>query len=152
MRKKEYEISDFSEIEAILREAVVCRLAMADGAVPYIVPLNFGYRDRTLYFHTGMSGMKIDILKKNNLVCFEVESGIELICADVACGYGMKYRSVVGTGRAEFVEDRDGKRKALDIIMSHYSERSTWDYQEYSFERTCIIAVSIDSVTGRRSE
>jgi len=151
MRKKEYEITDFSEIEAILEKALVCRLAMTDGDVPYIVPLNFGYRDRRLYFHTGHAGKKIDILKKNNIVCFEVDADAEILRADIACGYGMKYRSVIGTGRAEFVEDRDGKREALDIIMGHYSEQGSWDYREHSFERTCIIRVTIETITGRKA-
>ncbi len=151
MRKKEYEITDFTEIEAILMKADICRLAMTDGSVPYIVPLNFGYRDRTLYFHTGLAGKKIDLLKKNNLVCFEVDVEAELIRADIACGYGMKYRSIVGTGRAEFVEERDEKRKALDIIMGHYSRQDKWDYRENSFERTCIIRVTIDTMTGRKA-
>ncbi|MBP7737092.1 MAG: pyridoxamine 5'-phosphate oxidase family protein [Spirochaetes bacterium] len=151
MRKKEYEITDLGEIEAILMKADVCRLAMTDGAVPYIVPLNFGYRDRALYFHTGHAGKKIDILKKNNIVCFEVDMDAELISADTACGYGMKYRSVVGAGRAQFVEDREGKREALDIIMGHYSERKGWDYRENSFERTCIIKVAIETMTGRKA-
>jgi len=151
MRKKEYEITDLAEIEAILLKADICRLAMTDGAVPYIVPLNFGYRDRALYFHTGLAGKKIDILKKNNAVCFEVDVDAELIRSDIACGFGMKYRSVVGTGKAEFVADPDKKRKALDIIMGHYSRQATWEYRENSFERTCIIKVTIDAMTGRKA-
>jgi uncharacterized protein len=151
MRKKEYEITDIGEIEAILKKADICRLAMTDGAAPYIVPLNFGYRDRALYFHTGHAGKKIDILKKNNTVCFEVDVDAELISADTACGYGMKYRSVVGAGRAEFVEDREAKRNALDIIMGHYSEHDGWEYRENSFERTCIIKVAIETMTGRKA-
>ncbi len=151
MRKKEYEITDLAGIEAILLKAEICRLAMTDGAVPYIVPLNFGYRDRTLYFHTGLAGKKIDLLKKNSIVCFEVDVDAELIRSDTACGYGMKYLSVVGSGRAEFVEDRDGKKEALDIIMGHYSGKDSWDYREHSFERTCIIRVSIETMTGRKA-
>ncbi len=151
MRKKECEITELADIEAILLKADICRLAMTDGAVPYIVPLNFGYRDRTLYFHTGLAGKKVDILKMNDIVCFEVDVDAELIRADIACGYGMKYRSVVGTGRAQFVEDRDAKRDALDIIMGHYSERKGWDYRENSFERTCIIKVTIETMTGRKT-
>ncbi len=151
MRKKEYEITDLAEIEAILLKADICRLAMTDGAAPYIVPLNFGYRDRALYFHTGLAGKKIDILNKNNAVCFEVDVDAELLRSDTACGYAMKYRSVVGTGRAHFLEDRDAKREALDIIMGHYSHRETWEYREKSFDRACIIRVTIDAMTGRKA-
>jgi uncharacterized protein len=152
MRKKEKEIADFREIEAILIKADICRLGLSDGGIPYIVPLNFGYRDRTLYFHTGHEGKKIDILKKNNMVCFEADIDAELIRADVACGWSMKYRSVVGTGRAVFVEDRSEKAQALDIIMTHYSENVGWTYREKSFEKACIIKVVIDDISGRASD
>jgi uncharacterized protein len=152
MRKKEYEITNLPDIEEILLKADICRLGMTDGAIPYIVPLNFGYRDRTLYFHTGLAGKKIDILKKNNIICFEVDVDAELVSSDTACGFGMKYRSVIGTGRAHFVDNREEKRKALDIIMAHYSQQESWEYREHSFERTCIIRVTIDAISGRKAE
>ena len=65
MRRKEKEIKDKKEIEQIFKEAHVCRLGMVDGKIPYIVPMNFGYRDNILYFHSALSGRKIDILKNN---------------------------------------------------------------------------------------
>ena len=48
---------------------------------------------------------------------------------------------------------RTGTRKseALDIIMDHYSQHGTWDYREHSFERTCIIKVAIETITGRKA-
>ncbi len=151
MRKKEFEITDFSEIEEILNRAEVCRLGMADGGTPYIVPMNFGYRERALYFHTGRAGRKIDILRKNSMVCFEVEIDAAVLRSDTACGWGMKYRSVVGTGKARLIENPAGKKEALDIIMAHYDDAGAWEYRETSFEKTCIIKVTIESVTGRKA-
>ena len=52
MRKKEREITDRVELEQILKKALILRLAMNDpGSPPYIVPVNFGYRDGAIYFH-----------------------------------------------------------------------------------------------------
>lgn len=152
MRKKEKEITDIDEIESIIQQAGVCRLGLSDGALPYIVPLNFGYRDRTLYFHTGHEGKKIDILRKNSAVCFEIDIEAELIRSDVACGFSMKYRSVIGTGRAVFVEDSSEKARALDSIMGHYSKKKGWTYREKSFEKACVIKVMIDEMSGRMSD
>jgi len=152
MRKKEKEITDFRKIESILQEAEICRLGMSDGSTPYIVPLNFGYRDRALYFHTGHAGKKIDILKKNNLVCFEVDIDAEPIRSDIACDWSMKYRSVVGTGRAVFITERGEKERALDIIMAHYSQNRVWAYREPSLEKACIIRVAIEEISGRESD
>jgi len=151
MRKKEREITDLTEIEELLNRAEICRLGMADGGTPYIVPMNFGYRNRALYFHTGTAGKKIDILRKNDTVCFEADLDIEVVRADTACGWSMRYRSAVGTGRAVFVEDAAGKKEALDIIMAHYGGTGPWEYRENSFERACIIKVEIGTITGRKS-
>lgn len=151
MRKKEFEIADFSEIEEILDRAEVCRLGLADDGVPYIVPMNFGYRDRTLYFHTGHAGKKIDIIRKNSTVCFEVEIDTALIRSDTACGWGMAYRSVLGTGTARFIEDAAGRKEALDIIMAHYDDSKEWEYREASLVKASIIKVGIETITGRKT-
>ena len=66
MRRKEKEIVEKSEIEAVISKASVCRLGMAEEGMPYVVPLCFGYENNTLYFHSAKEGKKVDILKKNN--------------------------------------------------------------------------------------
>jgi hypothetical protein len=150
MRKIEKEITDRAEIDAIIRDAVVCRLAMSAGDRPYIVPLCFGYRDDTLFFHTGRTGMKVDILSRNPRVCFELESEYEVITGKTACKWSMRYKSVVGTGTASFVESPADKRRALDIIMQHYAH-GRFEYPDAIVEKTAVIAVAIAELTGKAS-
>lgn len=151
MRKKEKEITDKGLIEEILREAAVCRIAMSENNRPYVVPMNFGYENDTLYLHTGHKGRKIDILSKNPLVCFEAESRVETVRAESACGWGMRYLSVIGSGRASFVNDPAGKRTALGIIMKKYSGRPDWEYSDKDFEATRIVRIEIEEMTGKKS-
>jgi hypothetical protein len=61
MRRKEKEITDRAELEAVIAEAQVCRLAMCDGAHPYVVPLCFGYEAGTFYVHCAAEGQKLAI-------------------------------------------------------------------------------------------
>ena len=150
LRRKEKEIIDRSEIEAIIRKAMVCRLGLADNGAPYIVPLCFGYKDNCLYFHSAKEGRKIEILKRNNEVCFEFEGELEIQAGKAACDWGMKFRSVIGYGRAFLIEDSDAKRQALDVIMAQYAD-GVFDYSEKAFEKTLIIKVEIDSMTGKKS-
>ncbi len=150
MRRKDKEINDIVAIESIIRRASVCRLAMCQDGRPYMVPLCFGYKDRTLYFHSAEKGRKIEILRRNNNVCFEVDIDHQLMQADQACGWGMKYRSVMGFGRARLIEDAESKRQALDIIMQHYSDKA-FEYPSEAIESTMIIKVEIDSMTGKSS-
>ena len=79
MRKKEREITDIGEIEKIIRKATVCRLGLALNDVPYVVPLSFGYADKTLYLHGAKEGKKLDIIRQNNRVCFEVDVDSEVV-------------------------------------------------------------------------
>ena len=138
MRRKEKEITDKETIESILHRANVCRLAMCQDNIPYLVPMNFGYRDDTLFFHSAWKGRKIDMLKKNDRVCFEVDIDHELVTGDQACDFSMKFLSIIGYGKASFIEDSEGKRKALDIIMSHYMDApdAPFRYEEKVLKKT----------------
>jgi len=150
MRRKEQEITDRATIESIIARSTVCRLALSEDDRPYIVPLCFGYEDNALYFHTAREGKKIDILKKNNRVCFEVDCDHELVTNETACKWSMKYRSVVGFGKASLVNDLEAKRKALDSIMRHYGGRPS-DYSATAMDKMLVIKVEIESMTGKYS-
>lgn len=64
MRRSDKEIKDKSTIESILNEAQVCRIALCNDNKPYIVPMNFGFKDNYIYIHSACEGHKIDIIKK----------------------------------------------------------------------------------------
>jgi hypothetical protein len=150
MRRKDREITDIALTEDIIRNSMVCRLGMSRDDQPYVVPLCFAYSDKTLYFHSAGEGLKLEILQQNPNVCVEFDIDQEVIQGDKPCKWSMQYRSVIGFGKASFVEDLEEKRKGLDAIMKHYSGRS-FEYVESAIESTCIIKVEIESMTGKNS-
>ena len=150
MRRSEKEITDKLAIEKIINASLVCRLALSDGNQPYIVPLCFGYQDKTLYFHSALEGKKIDILKKNNRTCFEFDVNSEIIKAEKACKWGMKYQSVIGFGKAVLVENIAEKKKALNIIMNHYSDRD-FQFTDKAIKKIAVIKIEIEGMTGKHS-
>jgi len=150
MRRKDKEITSSEEIQSIICRSVVCRLAMVDGNQPYVVPLCFGFEDNCLYFHCAKQGKKIDILSKNNNICFEFDIDQEVIPADKTCSFGMKYLSVIGFGKASFIDDEKEKQKALDIIMRQYSG-DAGGYTEDFLQHILVIKVQINSITGKQS-
>ena len=150
MRREDKEINDVAVIDDILSNAVVCRLGLCAENRPYVVPLCFGYKDDALYFHCASGGKKLDILRKNNNVCFEVDIDYKIINADQPCDWGMKYKSVIGFGKAVFIEDIESKRKALDVIMQQYSKKS-FEYPEKTIKNTAVVKVEIKSMTGKQS-
>ncbi|HOW56955.1 MAG TPA: pyridoxamine 5'-phosphate oxidase family protein [Smithellaceae bacterium] len=151
MRRPEKEINDLREILTILEQACVCRIAFCDNNKPYIVPVNFAVRKNNLYFHCAKAGRKIDILKKNAQICFEVDSGTEIVTGESPCAWGMKYRSVIGFGRASFITDSAGKKAALDIIMEKYAGAGNFSYKEEALSKVLVISVAIESMTGKKS-
>jgi hypothetical protein len=124
MRKKDKEITDTELIEAVIQRCVVCRIGLSDNGIPYVVPVCFGYRDRTVFIHCAAEGRKIDIIRRNDEVCVEFDGDYELIRHDTACGWGMRYRSVIARGKASLIETPEEKRWALDAIMAHYADKS----------------------------
>ena len=151
MRRADKEIKDTEEIEEIIKGAKVCRLAFSVNDLPYIVPLSFGYEKGVFYFHSALVGKKIDMIRKNNRVFFEIDIDVEVIPAHDACSYNMRYRSVMGHGKMQFIEDIRGKKKAFDIIMKHYTGRDGFTYPEDVLKKVTIMRLEVEEMTGKKS-
>lgn len=83
MRRNDREITDSREILSIVNECKVIRLAMLDEqGLPYIIPLNFGYRFAdgvfTFYCHSAREGHKLELLRRDPRVSFEMDCRGEL--------------------------------------------------------------------------
>ena len=151
MRKKEYEITDQKIIDEIISRSTYCHLALSDKNMPYVIPLNFGRKGNSIYFHSAPEGRKIDIIKKNNNVClmFEVDQEIENKGKE-ACKWSTKYRSVLGFGKAYLVEDDTEKLEGLKILMTQYYDGEI-ELNKKSTDNCLIIRVDIDSFSGKSS-
>jgi len=94
MRRNEREIYDREEMEAIIQRAQVCRIGLSEKDVPYIVPMDFGYEGNCLYFHCASEGKKLDMIRQNSKVCFEMDIDHQMVKpAGRPCGWSAKYRS-----------------------------------------------------------
>jgi nitroimidazol reductase NimA-like FMN-containing flavoprotein (pyridoxamine 5'-phosphate oxidase superfamily) len=154
MRRKENEIKDFEEIVEIIQKAEVCRLGLAVDNTPYVVPVNYGYdpKDNCLYIHCAKQGRKLDMIKQNNTVCFEMDVDAEIRDRDKpACNWNSTYRSVIGYGKAFLIDDFEQKKKALDILMKHYCDRESFEYKKETIEKVGIIKITITELSGKKS-
>ena len=111
MRRADKEIKDRRQIDAIIKKANCCRIGLVDGIYPYIIPVNFAVNNNHLYFHSAKEGKKIDILRKNNSVCFEIDIEGEIVGGQKACSWGMKYESVIGFGQAFLLKTIAGRKR-----------------------------------------
>jgi len=167
MRRKDREITDHAEIEGIIREAPVCRIGFADGGEPYVVPLSFGYEDGSVYIHSArevsknlsgsspvsslaeFDGKKITMIRKNPRCCFEVDICDRLVKGDKPCSWGMRYRSVIGYGRAATLTEPEEKKHGLNCIMQHYGG-GTHDFSDGDLDSVTVIRIMLDSLTGKK--
>ena len=150
MRRSDRAINDPTELESILREALVCRMGLCDGDVPYVVPMNFGYRDGSVFLHSAIEGRKIEILRKNPNVCLEFEKDVELIPAETACSFTMRYRSVIASGKAVFLESTAEKARGLNAIMDSCTGKD-FEFPPQALERIVVIRVDLEEISGKHN-
>jgi nitroimidazol reductase NimA-like FMN-containing flavoprotein (pyridoxamine 5'-phosphate oxidase superfamily) len=142
--------TDRETIDAIIGRASVCRIGLCDEGLSYVVPVCFGYAGDTLYFHSAPRGRKLGILRRNSGVCFEFDVDVETVPAKSACGWSMRYRSVVGFGDASLVEDPEEKRKALDVIVAQYGGQPG-EYSASTLGKTAVVKIQIQHMTAKTS-
>ena len=149
VRRKERAITDRAEIDAILHEGKVMHLAMSLNDRPFLVPLFYAYDGEALYFHSAQQGTKIEILKQNPHVCFEVSLGQGVIPSDKACDFEARHRTVIGMGTAAFLDDEQQRRRALDAIVGRFTEEK-FPYPAPMFAHTAIVRIAIESLKGKK--
>lgn len=151
MRRKERQIRDIADIEAVIAKATVCRLALFDKPAPYILPLCFGYRDQRFYFHTGLLGKKMALIRADNRAGFELDLSGTLVTGPRPCDWTLKYQSVVGYGRVFLIEDPAEKQTGLDAIMGQYGGRGPFEYGVLRLAKTAILKLIPETMSGRGS-
>lgn len=155
MRRIDRQIREATVLEEIISQSDVCRVAFADKNVPYIVTMNFGYSGGDhpcFYFHCANEGKKLEMMRKNNYVCFELDTDHEIYEGENGCDWGMKFSSVVGYGKIFVVEDRESRISGMDCIMSHYSDRSEFAYDDGVLRNTIILRLDVKEMTGKRKQ
>ncbi len=150
MRRSDKEITDQSLLDEIMKKAQVCRLAVSYQDMPYIIPMNFGYADRVLYFHSAPVGLKLLILKENPQACFEVEIDAQLLPSEEGCEWTMRYQSVVGFGEVEFIDDLVEKREGIKIIMEQYSKDNIQP-TDAKLAGITLFKLKVNTMTGKKS-
>ncbi|MCT4586553.1 MAG: pyridoxamine 5'-phosphate oxidase family protein [Carboxylicivirga sp.] len=141
--------TDKEVIEAIILKANICFVGVVDQEnKPYVLPMNYGYKDNVIYLHSAPDGRLIDIVNNNPNICitFSIDNELVFQHPEVACSYRMTSKSVVAMGKVQWIEDMEEKREALDILMKTYSEKQ-FKYSDPAVRNVKMWKIPIDEVS-----
>ena len=152
MTKREFKITDEAELRRILDTAKVLRLGIAVDNEPYVVPLNYGYTLEdgrlTFYLHSAVRGKKLDMLRANPNVYFELDCGHVPFEGEIACQCGLSYSAVSGRARAVVIEDPAEKMEAMSILMQHQTGKE-FPFNERLVSIVAVIRLEVTEYTAK---
>jgi nitroimidazol reductase NimA-like FMN-containing flavoprotein (pyridoxamine 5'-phosphate oxidase superfamily) len=144
------------EIERLLREQILCRIAFKGDEYPYMAPFQYVYMDGSLYFHFTDYGKKMKLLEKDKRVCVEIES----YKPDLS-----EYNFIVLKGTLKIVTNpkerakvvkriaADGKEKlSTNFLAAHgFEKREGWSSLKPEKPLVIVKLESVSEVTGLKS-
>ena len=147
-------IDDHQELEEFLDQELVGRLATSVDGYPYIVPLCFVYYRGCIYLHSGQGGQKLENIKRNPQVCFQVDRINKFYQGDKACNYSLDYKSVIIFGKALEVEEANEKEEALRVLASRFipSDQEVSSFNPGKLKNTVVVKIEVDKITFKANE
>ncbi len=154
MRRSDRQITDLAAIRTILEGENHLHLGLADGGMPYVVPMSYGYTltdegKLIFYLHCANEGEKLDILRRNPRVSFEVSRQVRIAPSDTTDQWTAKYRSVMGCGRAVIEQTRQEKERSLTQLLRHLGYEGPAFFRDTVVDRIVTIRIEAESYTGK---
>lgn len=152
MTRRELEVTDKGEIIRILDKCKILHLGLINGEEPYVVAMNYGYTMEddhlTLYLHAATAGHKLDLIRANPNVFFEMDCDVIPFEGKVACQYGTSYSSIMGKGHAEILEDVEEKKKAMSLFMKSQTG-GDFEFQDRLVSIVSVIKITVSEYTAK---
>ena len=151
-------IKSKDKIIKFLSEESTGRISSIDKeGFPQIIPMNFVFLDNSVYMHSHIRGEKIENIKRNSKVGFEVDRNLEFLPSyfsdpDDASLADTLYISVVIKGEAILVEDKKEKVLALNGLMKKYQPEGRYTPMREDMDvldATAVIKVTPKEMNGK---
>ena len=152
MTKRERQITDPQQIQRILDTGKVLHLGLAVDNEPYVVPMNYGYTKENgklvMYLHSAVRGKKLDMIRINPKVFFEIDCDLVPFESDLPCQYGLSYSSVMGKGIARIVDDVEEKKKAMSVLMKTQTGKD-FTFEDRLVSIVAVIRIDVEAYTAK---
>ena len=151
MRRKRQALSR-EEVSSVLYRGTSGVLALSgDDNYPYAVPISYVYDGENIYFHCAKSGHKLELIRQNPKASFCVVDQDQIVPEE----FTTYFRSVIAFGRIRIVEAPAEKRRSVELLARKYAPADTpehrTEYIEKDFSRLCMLALTIEHVTGKQA-
>lgn len=150
MRRKRQQLSQ-EESVAILQKSTSGTLALlGDDGYPYAVPMSYVYNEGKLYFHSALTGHKIDAIRKCDKASFCVIEQDDVQPEK----YTTFFRSVIAFGRIHIIEDEHGRLETARMLGNRYNPHQDGALQkeiESGLSRMQMIRFDIEHLTGKEA-
>ena len=152
MTKRERQITDEAQIMGILDAGKVLHLGLAVDNEPYVVPMNYGYTKENgklvVYLHSATRGKKLDMIRANPKVFFEIDCDLVPFEGELPCQYGLSYSSVMGKGVARIVDDVEEKKKAMSVLMKTQTQKD-FTFEDRLVSIVAVIRIDVEAYTAK---
>ena len=152
MPKRERQVTDEKQILHILDTAKVLHLGLAVNDEPYVVPMNYGYTMEdgklVLYLHSAVRGKKLDMIRANPRVFFELDCDLAPFEGQKPCQYGLVYSSVMGRGTASILEDVEEKKRAMVYLMKTQTQKD-FEFRDEWVSIVAVIRIDVEEYTAK---
>lgn len=155
MRRKDREVTGLENLMQIINQCQACRLGLADGNQPYVVPMNFGAQVENgricIYLHCAKEGRRLDVIRQNPRACVEFDREGRVLEGDIACAHSFTFESAIGFGEARILESHEEKAQGLDAIHRHMTGK-VFSFTPEMTESVAVVKVELEEATGKRRE
>lgn len=152
LTKRECLVTDPEQIRHILDSGKVLHLGLSVNDEPYVVPMNYGYTMEdgklVIYLHSAVKGKKLEMVRTNPRVCFNIDCDRMPFEGRVPCQYGMVYSSILGRGTAALVEDPEDKMEAMSILMKTQTGKD-FTFNERLVSIVTVIRIDVTEYTAK---
>lgn len=151
MRRIRQQLPPEECIEILGRAEAGTLALLGDGGYPYSLPISFVYSDGRLYFHSALSGHKIDAIHGCDKASFSVIDKDDVKPDE----YTTYYRSVICFGHIRIIDDEDEKMRAARLLGGRYNPGDDEGLEKElakAFKAMCMIELKIEHMTGKEAK
>ncbi len=139
------------ECESILSAATSGTLALlGDNGYPYALPISHVYDDGRLYFHSAVSGHKVDAIRSCDKASFCVIAADDVHPTE----FTTYFKSVIVFGRIHIVEDEDERLSATVLLGERFDPVDADGLQKEMdrfYKHMLIIRLDVEHITGKEA-